>query len=503
MQKTALRRVSGDLAGPALACIAAAAVVLLANRSGVSWSWDSADYVAASKSIADGRGVLDVTARPMTIRPPGYPAILAGLRRLGATTNWSLLVANVVAAVAGVACTAIVVRRAASRTATIVAAAAVAASPALLWQWSMAWSEPAFIALVMAAMAVGLGARRFAKYPVLAALFASMFLVRYVGPVFAAPIAAGSLLVDRSARGWLRATAWNGAAVVASLPVAWWWLARNERIDGTLTGARQAGGGTIIAATLNGAATLGGFASAQPFDAMQWQRWSDYPFAARGAAVALAALAAAGAVGWLVARRRSSGHDHAVATVVAAGGTVAVYLAFSAWRFVHVELGLLDTRMMSPVLAPLVVALVVIVDRALSGLRRPAIAATGAAALLLAVHATVAIRDAVDFGRDGRHMSTAGFRDLDLHRAARGLPDLTGLFSNAPQQLAAAVDAWPIFDPWQPEDPRTCVHRYAVWYKDFQVQDNIPDMTPVVFDDPTGTIYDLGPCDVPTKTFWD
>lgn len=503
MQVAALRRVTGGLAAPVLACAVAAVLVLVANRTGVSWSWDSADYVAASRSLADGRGVLDVTARPMTIRPPGYPAILAGLRRLGAPTNWSLLVANLAAAVATVACTAVVVRRVASRTATAVAAIAVAVSPALLWQWSMAWSEPAFIALVMGAMAIGLGIRHAAKYPVLAALFAAMFLVRYVGPVFAAPIAAGSLLADKDARGWLRATALNGAAAVAWLPVAWWWLARNARIDGTLTGARQAGGGSLADAGLNGAATLGGFASAQPFDAMQWQQWSDYPFPARGAAVAIALLVAAGAAGWLLARRRGSGHGAALATVATAGGTVAIYLAFSAWRYVHVELGLLDTRMMSPVLAPLVVALVVVADRALAGLRRPAIAATGAAALLLAVHATVSVRDAVAFGRDGRHMSTTGFRNLDLHRAARALPDTSGLFSNAPQQLAAAVDAWPVFDPWQPDEPRTCRHRYAVWYKGFQVQDNIPDMTPVVFDDPTGTIYDLGPCDVPTKTFWD
>ncbi|NBP50233.1 MAG: hypothetical protein EBU70_03420, partial [Actinobacteria bacterium] len=108
---------SGDLAAPALACMAAGILVVVANRSGVSWSWDSADYVAASKSLAEVRGVLDVTGRPMTIRPPGYPAILAGFRRLGAPTNWSLLLANLASAVATVACTALVVRRAASRTA--------------------------------------------------------------------------------------------------------------------------------------------------------------------------------------------------------------------------------------------------------------------------------------------------------------------------------------------------------------------------------------------------
>ena len=503
MHRVALRRIADDVAGPALACLVVAGLVLVANRSGVSWSWDSADYVAASRSIADGRGVLDVTARPMTIRPPGYPAVLAGMRLLGAPTRWSLLIANLAAAVATVACTAIVVRRVASRTTTVLAALAVAISPALLWQWSMAWSEPAFIALVMTAMAVGLGMRHAAKYPLLAALFAALFLVRYVGPVFAMPIAAGSVFADRGARGLARATALHGAALIASFPVMWWWLSRNERIDGTFTGSRQAGGGSLLDAALNGAATLGGFASAHSFDAMQWQQWSDYPLAARAATVAIAVLATTAAIRWLVVRGRRDGGDAALATVVASGGVVVVYLGFSAWRFVHVELGLLDTRMMSPVLAPLVVALAVLIDRAVNGLRRPAIAASGAVIVLLAVHATVSLRDAVEFGRDGRHMSTTGFQQLDLHRATRSLPDVTGLFSNAPQQLAAAIDVWPIFDPWQPDEARTCAHRYAVWYKGFQVQDNIPDMTPVLFDDPTGTIYDLGPCDVPTKSYWD
>ena len=52
-------------------------VVLLANRSGVSWSWDSTDYVAAGRSIAKFKGSLDVSGLPMTVRPPGYPALIA------------------------------------------------------------------------------------------------------------------------------------------------------------------------------------------------------------------------------------------------------------------------------------------------------------------------------------------------------------------------------------------------------------------------------------------
>jgi hypothetical protein len=35
------------------------------------------------------------------------------------------------------------------------------------------------------------------------------------------------------------------------------------------------------------------------------------------------------------------------------------------------------------------------------------------------------------------------------------------------------------------------------------VQDNIPNMTPVLYDDAMGTVYDLGPCATDINTIWD
>ncbi len=43
--------------------------------------------------------------------------------------------------------------------------------------------------------------------------------------------------------------------------------------------------------------------------------------------------------------------------------TAAVYIAFSAYRFVHFELGPLDNRMMIPIFVPLILILAVLVDR--------------------------------------------------------------------------------------------------------------------------------------------
>ena len=101
-------------------------------------------------------------------------------------------------------------------------------------------------------------------------------------------------------------------------------------------------------------------------------------------------------------------------------------------------------------------------------------------------------------------MSTTDFTELPLHVFARSLPDKNGLFSNAPQQLSAAVDAWPIFTQFQLDSvrPVQCDRRFVIWNKDFPWQDNIPDIAPVLYDDAIGTVYDLGTCDVDVNTVW-
>ncbi|MBM3806092.1 MAG: hypothetical protein FJW19_05515, partial [Actinobacteria bacterium] len=55
----------------------AAIFTALANRNGVGWSWDTSDYVAVGKNFANGRGLLDATGIPMTVRPPGLSVLLA------------------------------------------------------------------------------------------------------------------------------------------------------------------------------------------------------------------------------------------------------------------------------------------------------------------------------------------------------------------------------------------------------------------------------------------
>jgi hypothetical protein len=481
-------------------------IVLVGNHSGVGWSWDTTDYVASARSLAHGLGLLDVVGAPMTVRPPGYPMLIAVGEILNLNTSTTLLIINLMSAGLTTYFTYEILHRNASRMATILGTLFVVMSPSLLWQFTMAWSEPPFIALVLVCIFTALYLKNAWKYPILSMLYAGIFFIRFVGPVFAIPIAAVAILVDRSARGWVKAALYNGTALALSFIPVWWWLERNKHIDGTLTGARSAGGGTLIAAFLNGLGTIGTFFSAQPFDSVIYDTWSNYPFAAQVASVLLAfsIITLLIVLAMRLSTHKTQPQQHVLIALLMLSSVTGSYLLFSAYRFVHWEYGRLDTRMMTPILVPFVLMFVILIDMSLSSRRVIRWAVITAAIATLIPQVIITVRDAYTFGNKSRHMSTTDFTDSPLHVFARSLPDKTGLFSNAPQQLSAAVDAWPIFTQFQLDTARPvkCDHRYVVWYKNFPWQDNIPDVSPVLYDDAQGTIFDLGSCDIDINTVW-
>ena len=475
--------------------VGTALLVVLANWSGIGWSWDSTDYVSAGKAISHGLGPLDVTAQPMTVRTPGYPALIAIGERLNLPTNFTLVAINASSASIVTGSTFLLLRHNTRLITTILATTFVALNPSLLWQYSMAWSEPPFLAVLMLAMVVSLFVQHPAKYALLALLFSALFFMRFVGPVFAAPIAAIGILIDYKTRGWIKALLGNAAALTISFVPMYWWLMRNHRIDGTYTGGRVPGGGTFVEALLNGFATIGTFFSGQPFDAVVYTNWSSYPLAAQFVVIILAIVLAVS----VAPQRRSPSLTAAMAALV-----VVFYLVFSAYRFVHLELGRLDTRMMIPLLVPMVVIIAILLDRAATR-RALSLGAITLTSLFIALNSSIYVRDTVRFASESRHSSTTENKNIPLYQFVRTLPDLNGLFSNAPQQLAPVVDAWPIYNQFQMDSPRpvSCTHRYAVWFKQFVLQDNIPSMTPVLYDDAMGTVYDLGLCSIDINTIWD
>jgi hypothetical protein len=184
---------------------------------------------------------------------------------------------------------------------------------------------------------------------------------------------------------------------------------------------------------------------------------------------------------------------------------VFTYLVFSAYRFVHWELGRLDTRMMVPLLAPIVVVIAIAVDYATKNNKRVSIASLAIAVLVVFANTVVFAFDTASFAANSRHSSTTENQNVPLYAFIRELPTSSGLFSNAPQQLAPFVDNWPIFTQFQMDTPRPveCTHHYAVWFKAFSVQDNIPNMTPVLYEDATGVVFDLGNCNTNINEIWD
>ena len=284
-------------------------------------------------------------------------------------------------------------------------------------------------------------------------------------------------------------------------------MLRNKRIDGTFTGTRQAGGGTLVESAKTLPGTLGTWLIGKPFDTIVYETWSSYPQLAKVAALVCIALFAL-LSGAIIAR---SIHDHKLPppavglTLLMMFGIVFTYSAFSVYRYVHWELGRFDNRMMIPLYMPLVILIAIVVDLALPHLRTVRVVTASVLVALLSVHAAISVSDSWKFGREGRHWSMQWFQDLPIHKFARSLPPDSGLFSNAPQQLYANVHIWPIFDPWQAEvaRPVPCRHRYAVWYKSFVVQDNKPEQADILYDDEWGTVFDLGSCDIDINQIWD
>ncbi|MFM9121280.1 MAG: hypothetical protein ACKOQX_00140, partial [Actinomycetota bacterium] len=138
---------------------------MIANRSGVGWSWDTSDYVAVGKNFADGRGLLDATGIPMTVRPPGLSVLLAIGDWLGLSANSSALALNAICASIVVVATHHLLRLADVRESTrLIATSLIALSPALYWQYSMIWSEPPFIAILAISIIFGLRQPSATKY---------------------------------------------------------------------------------------------------------------------------------------------------------------------------------------------------------------------------------------------------------------------------------------------------------------------------------------------------
>lgn len=220
---------------PALAALLGVALLVALTAShGPGLDSDGAAYLAAAESLREGRGWLGVDGEPYVLWPPLQPLLLALGGALGLDQGARVVALHALALAADALLAAwIAGRLSGSRGSAGLAALAVVA--VALPTATMAWSEPAFTTLVLAALAAALHwqkRRTPSALGLLGACCALALAQRYVGILLLACIAL-ALLVESSTAAWrarLRRT--SLVAALALLPVAIWaW--RNARLDAT------------------------------------------------------------------------------------------------------------------------------------------------------------------------------------------------------------------------------------------------------------------------------
>jgi hypothetical protein len=482
-------------------------LVVLANRRGVGWSYDSADYVAVGASLSRGLGALDVIGKPTTVHPPGFSALIALGMWSGMSSALSILIINSISTAVTVLCTFLILRSSTQKLATSVTGTMfVVFAPALMWQYSMAYSEPLFVSLEMVAIIVVLYMRSTWKYFILTLLASALFYVRYIGPIFTAMIVLVSLLSDIRVRGFLRALVYNSAVVVASSVPTWLLLAHNKRIDGKALGFMQGGGGSYWKAFTMLPGTLGEWISGSP-PKIELLSWSVHPMLPKIATICLMVVVLP-LTGLMVWRRYATNERFLpiqFATLTMMATLIVGYCVFSVYRFVKVHRASLDDRVMIPIYVPIVIVLVIVVENAVSNkklLRVPIVALCG---LLLLFQVGVTLKQSWVHGRNGRYLTSRQVYDWPLHKFVRSLPPGGRFFSNEMQTLFATTGSWPIGNPWMggEESLVACTHRYVVWYNYSIVTDNKPDaLSPTIYEDSIGSVFDVGPCGTDIDLFW-
>ncbi len=485
-------------------------LVVIANWSGVGWSWDTSDYVAVGRNFANGNGLLDTTGIPMTVRPPGLSILIGIGDLLGLSVNLTVQILNVICAIVTVLGTFHLLQIAkVKKNVALIATAVVTFSPALLWQYSMIWSEPPFIALVVISMIVALRPTSASKAALLVVLFISLFFVRYVGPVFAVSVAMSAAWFDRHKLGLIKSALINFAILLVSLVPVWFWLQRNQEIDGTLTGARTPAGGSLLNPSKTFTATLGSWVTASPVEGGIYLSWNDYPNNTKILGVLVLLTVAILLTSFLFYRSRIENAETNSNILLLSGTITLIYVAFSAYRFVHFELGPLDNRMMIPIFVPFVLVVALLFNRInlSSPLFRKGL--LGIFVMFLGFQALSSANDALRFGRDGRYWAAKEFQTQPIHKFVKALPTDSSLMSNQPQQLFAIWQKSSVFNQYQLELAQIaeCKHRYFVWYNSTYDDGTLnvegqPEGAVEIYSDAAGAVLDLGSCNSDITAFW-
>lgn len=385
------------------------------SRYGAGVNTDSIGYLGLAGDIAERGGEFLGEALAVE-QPPGYPAALAGLSRVT-----GIRPADVARGV-GAGCAGIVVGLAALCVGRVTASPwlrglvpfGVGLAMPMLVVCTMAWSEPLFMALVMAVLVLLSGPSRSpARIVLIGLLTAAAFLTRYAGAVLLPTV--GLTVLARRDLSWReRGIRLALFAAVALGPIVLYVL-RNREVSGTLLGYRLP-----AAAGFTGQAVLAARAvvSWSGVGTLQSHPWAAL-CALAGLGLALAGLGGKDAV-------RAGLLPHAV--------FVAGYAAFLVWSSSRVLFDPIDTRLMAPIHPSLVVLAAGLL--APEAARRP-LGLAVLALLWFAGPVRATLRGAHERARQGAGgYSAVAWRESPLIRALTlEVPRDAVIFSNGPDAI--------------------------------------------------------------------
>jgi hypothetical protein len=214
-------------------------------------------------------------------------------------------------------------------------------------------------------------------------------------------------------------------------------------------------------------------------------------------------------ISYFFSRSRVENSESGSNVLLLSGSTALIYIAFSAYRFVHFELGPLDNRMMIPIFVPLILIVAVLVDRINLSSRSLHKVTISIFSMFLGFQALSSVADVLRFGRDGRYWAAEAFQIQPIHEFVKDLPIDSSLMSNQPQQLFAIWQKSSVFNQYQLELAQTaeCENRYFVWYNSTYDDGTLnvegqPEGATEIYSDASGVVLDFGTCNSDITAFW-
>ena len=341
--------------------------VVIGNSGGLAIGDDGVGYEAVSTSIRTGHGLGYFLERPLTIWPPGWPALMALVSKV-TTLNpegAAILLNALTAAVLVILVNRILTRLLRTDQLILAGTAVVSIGASSMVFGHLLMTDFAFAAITMGAILALMNFRDAAASEgsgigwlvAASALIGIGFLIRYAGII---TIVTGVwwLMIDARRRISLRARDTAVFAVLsAAVPIGW--MLRNHAVDGTLLGVRYGSARGLLGNVFDTVATIGNFLT--PGVAIDLRVvW---------AAVALIGTAVMLAMGWRVVRTDERFRSIRGLLAVAATGAgllaahAVIYLLYMLYARTTTGLNQLDFRLLNPAYLPLVGVALVILDR--------------------------------------------------------------------------------------------------------------------------------------------